>query len=351
MAESRVIWAYQQYEKRVNRNSKKRQYEEQRAERAAAKARKAAEDDGGRSGGLTGIVAAVQRSRCLVAHGESYVPCRIPVRALAGSEGDPVVGDRVAFDWESEGQGVVRRVLPRASRLVRMRVNRGARGWNHGRDAEEQVLAANVDVAVIVASAAAPAFHPRLVDRYLVMCQYGEVAPVVCLNKCDLTETPPDLSTYERMGIPVVYCSAATGQGLPELREQLKGKYSVLTGHSGVGKSSLINRLLGEKKLEVGEVSVATGKGRHTTTTSSLHRLDDNTYLIDTPGIRSLSLWAVERDSIRLYFPDFEQASLRCKFRDCLHLAEPDCGVKEAVERGEVAPERYDSYVRMMNEE
>lgn len=351
MAEPRVVWGYQQFEKRENRSSKKQQYQEQRAERAAEKARKAGKSETEQPGACTGTVAAVQKSRCLVAHGDSFVPCRIPVRALDGSEGDPVVGDRVTFDWEEEGQGVVRRVLPRGSKLVRMRVSRGARGWNPRKEAEEQVLAANVEVAVIVASAAAPAFHPRLVDRYLVMCQYGEVAPVICLNKCDLAEDLPDLSIYERMGIPVVYCSATTGQGLQDLKEQLKGSYSVLTGHSGVGKSSVINRLLGEEILEVGEVSSVTGKGRHTTTVSSLHRLDGATYLIDTPGIRSLSLWAVDRGSIRLYFPDFEEASQECRFRNCLHLTEPGCGVKEAAERNEVAPERYDSYVRMMSEE
>lgn len=351
MEKELLIWKWNQWQKRLARSEQERAYDQEKAGKAARRAVRKAEKQAAaeRGGDRTGIVAEVRKARCLVLHEGSYLDCPLDPRTLRALLETPVVGDRVTFDLDDEGKGILRQILPRSTKLVRMRTQR--RDSTRQQQHEEHVLAANVDVAVIVASTALPPFHPRLVDRYLIMCQYGDVSPVLCLNKCDLVEEPPDLSIYQKLGIPVIYASADTGQGIDELREQLQGKYSVLTGHSGVGKSSLINRLLEAEVLQVAEVSSASGRGRHTTTVSSLHKLDDTTNLIDTPGIRSLSLWEVDRYSLRFYFPEFEEPSLNCKFRNCLHDSEPGCGVKEAVERGEIPEERYESYLRVLSAE
>ncbi|MGI5835121.1 MAG: ribosome small subunit-dependent GTPase A [Chloroflexota bacterium] len=351
MEKEHLIRKWCQGQKRVARAEQERAYDQEKVEKAVRRAARKAEKQiaAGKSGDRAGIVAEVRKARCLVLHEGSYLDCPLEPRILRALPEVPVVGDRVSFDLDESGRGTIRQILPRSTKLVRMRTQR--RDSTRQSLQEEHVLAANVDVAVIVASVALPPFHPRLVDRYLIMCRYGDVSPVLCINKCDLVEDPPDLSIYQRLGIPVIYTSADTGQGIGELREQIQGKYSVLTGHSGVGKSSLINRLLEEEILQVADVSSASGRGRHTTTVSSLHKLDDTTYLIDTPGIRSLSLWEVDRQSLRFYFPEFEEPSLDCKFRNCLHDSEPDCGVKEAVERGEIPEERYDSYLRVLSAE
>ncbi len=350
MDEHRVVWEARQWQKRTDRTESEQAYEGSRsskeARRAARRATKAATEG---TGEREGIVAEVRRARCLVLHEGQYVDCPLDPHTLRLLTDVPVAGDRVAFDLDDIGQGTLHRILPRATKLVRMRTQRGSS--SRQQQQEEQVLAANVDLAVIVASAAMPPFHPRLVDRYLIMCQYGEVAPLLCLNKCDLAEEQPDLSIYEGLGVPVLYTSATTGEGLEELRVHLQGKFSVLTGHSGVGKSSLVNRLLEQEILQVAEVSAATGRGRHTTTVSSLHKLDEGTYLIDTPGIRSLALWEVDSYSLRFYFPEFEEPSLNCKFRNCLHASEPGCAVKEAVRLGDIPFERYESYLRVLSGE
>lgn len=351
MDEHRCVWGARQWQKRLFRSERKQAYYKSGVEKASRQAAKKAAKKAAleRPVDKVGIVAEVRKARCLVVHEGEYVDCKLDPRTLRMLEEVPVVGDKVVFDLDEEGVGILRQILPRATRLVRMRTER--RDYTRQQRQEEHVLATNVDVAVIVASAALPPFHPRLVDRYLIMCQYGEVSPVLCINKSDLVSELPDLSAYRRLGVPVVYASAVTGQGVEELREHLHGKYSVLTGHSGVGKSSLVNRLLAKEVLQVAEVSSATGRGRHTTTASSLHKLDDSTYLIDTPGIRSLALWEMDRQSLRFYFPEFEEPALRCRFRNCLHASEPECGVKEAVERGEIAGERYESYIRVLSSE
>ncbi|MBI4497498.1 MAG: ribosome small subunit-dependent GTPase A [Chloroflexi bacterium] len=297
-------------------------------------------------GQFTGVIVEAQKPSYTVTYGDQFLRCDVDEEILPTDGASPVVGDRVTFDIE-DGRGIVRHVLPRVSQLVRMRADSTRRS---AFAQEAHVLAANVDVAVIVAATVSPPFRPRLIDRYLVMCRYGKVAPIVCMNKCDLVTVPPDLRLYQQMNIPVVYASASTGQGIADLRILLQGKYAVLTGHSGVGKSSLINALLGSQVQAVREVGRKFGRGRHTTTTSSLHRLDAQTYLIDTPGVRALGLWKIDRETLLLYFPEFEQYETECKFRNCIHINEPECGVKAAVARGEIATVWYDSYLRMANE-
>jgi ribosome biogenesis GTPase len=293
-----------------------------------------------------GLVTGVERGGVLrvLAEGRSYHASL--GRGLAQQGYSLTVGDRVRAVLDTPGRVTIVEVEPRRSRLARIREDRTRRS---AFAREEAVLAANVDVAVIVAAVADPPFHPRLVDRFLVICQYGGISPVLCLNKCDLAEARPYLRVYERLGLPIVYASTVTGAGLDELRDLLRGKVAVFTGHSGVGKSSLVNALLGEDRQAVGTVSEQYRRGRHTTTSSSLLPLgDDGSYLVDTPGVRSLGVWKIEPRTLAGYFPDFDPFGPGCRFSTCSHTHEPVCAVKEAVEAGEIARQRYESYLRLM---
>jgi ribosome biogenesis GTPase len=295
-------------------------------------------------GPFEAMVAGIERGAISVLDGTTLET--ITLELTSGSRDGLAVGDRVLLARAAGQLRIVER-LPRTSELVRLRADRTGRSASGRREA---VLAANVETAVVVASVASPAFHPRLVDRYLILCQYGGVAPLLCLNKCDLGGTPPDLSIYEGLDVPVVRCSTRTGAGLGELRSHLQGKTSVVTGHSGVGKSSLVNALSGEHALAIGSVRPSDGRGRHTTSSSTLTRIDAGTYVIDTPGIRSLGLWQVDAASLRFYFPEFERFEAECHFRDCSHSHEPRCAVKAAVESGEIPRVRHASYLRMLDD-
>jgi ribosome biogenesis GTPase len=211
-------------------------------------------------------------------------------------------------------------------------------------------VAANLDVLVIVASVTRPVFHPRFVDRFLIAAQLGGVAPLLFLNKSDLvaSDADVDLSVYEGLGLSVLRGSAESGQGIEALRERLEGRMSAFAGHSGVGKTSLLNALVPKAMEQVGEVRSKDGRGRHTTTRSSLHRLSGGGRIIDTPGIRELALHRLESNQVQLYFPEIESLFGQCRFNDCLHQTEPGCKVREASENGTVRPERYASYLRIL---
>ena len=257
-----------------------------------------------------------------------------------------VTGDRVDIEI-NDGLAKIVRIHPRKARIARLRFDSSR---DPSRGSNEHVIAANVDIAVIVASTISPPFRARLVDRYLVMCQYGGVEPLICVNKVDLA--PPDdeaLSIFRKVGVPMVAVSAETGEGIDLLRDWISAKTAVLTGHSGVGKSSIANAITGTDMQYTGSVG-AELRGRHTTTTSMLIEWSPDSQIIDTPGIRSLGLWDINREQVPAYFPEFTEPAELCKFRDCHHDTEPDCGVKAAVERGDIAMNRYDSYLRLVGE-
>lgn len=296
-----------------------------------------------------GIIVQMRGKIFTVMEGDKYFDC-ILSKSLPSELGRRlVIGDIVHFNRQpGAGSGQIMARAPRKSSISRMR---GDRDRVSAAAEEEHIIAANVDIGVIVAAAVNPSFHPRFVDRYLIALQNGDVKPVVCINKCDLTgERPKVIEWYRKLGIPVVETSAETGLGLDELKAKIRGKIAALVGNSGVGKSTLINKIIPGMGIDTKAVSEKTGKGRHTTTSSALYRWDKESYIIDTPGIRSLGLSNISKDQLKFGFPEFEQYASGCKFKDCIHSHEPYCAVKEAVLQGLIAPTRYESYLRMLEE-
>ncbi|QJW96075.1 ribosome small subunit-dependent GTPase A [Frigoriglobus tundricola] len=237
-------------------------------------------------------------------------------------------------------EGVIERVEPRHGVLTRASRRR------------EHVLVANVDQLVIVMSLVEPDLKPHLIDRYLAVAQQGELKPVLCLNKADLAdavELQPLIGLYSQLGIPVFLCSARTGYGVERLREQLRGRSTVFSGQSGVGKSSLLNAIQPDLALAVKSVSEVNQKGRHTTTYSQLIKLDFGGWVVDTPGVRQMQLWDARPEEMEGYFPEFRPFVPLCGFPDCTHTHETDCAVKDAVARRYITSRRYHSYLGLFN--
>lgn len=274
----------------------------------------------------------------------------------------PAVGDRVLLgqvnDAEDEGDGVgsqkycVVRVLPRRSELKRP----GPRDSFY----KQQTLAANIDQVVIVASVTQPEFNYGFMDRFLLAANLNDLPFVLVLTKMDLlpngeADLSDDIRDFMSIADKVIPVSIRTGEGLETLRTELNGKSSVFSGQSGVGKSSLINALVPDAELETGAVRERDGKGRHTTTSSSLFDLPledfpEGGIVIDTPGIRSIGLMDMEAETLAKIFPGFFEGDLfTCKYSNCIHVKEPGCSVLAAVESGKLTRARYASYLRILN--
>jgi ribosome biogenesis GTPase len=257
-----------------------------------------------------------------------------------------VIGDRVRISLLPDGGGMIEEVEERSSRFSRRQP--GPRGtW------KEDMLVANVDQVLVVFACADPMPHLRMLDRFLVVAEHNEVPAVVVANKVDLVgigRARAIFGLYERIGYPVHYVSAREGMGVEELGERLAGRTSVVTGPSGVGKSTLLNAVQPGLRLATGDVSEALHKGRHTTTSAELHPIagPGNGYVADTPGLRELGLWQIPDQELAWCFPEFVEHLGSCAFNDCTHLHEPRCAIRDAVEAGEVPPERYDSYRRLL---
>ncbi len=314
---------------------KLRKHFEERAKREMRLARKfQAKNEGPRRAprdpsAAVGMVVETGPGFCDVQHQSERLRCRLAVEA--------VVGDQVLF---SAGRRRIEEILPR--RTVLSRADPHNPRW-------ERVLAANVDVVVHVVSLKNPPLRTGLIDRYLIAVAKSGASPLICVNKFDLLESRDELDVlrpYEEAGVPVLLCSAATNWGVEQLADALAGRCSVFAGHSGVGKSSLLNALDPQLGVTIGSVSAATHKGRHTTTSSVLYRLPNGATVIDTPGVREFGLWSINAEDVRRHFSEFERYP--CAYSDCSHTHEPDCGVKAAVDSGEIDRARYDGYVRIL---
>ena len=257
------------------------------------------------------------------------------------------VGDDVLLE-ESErgGAWAIAEILPRRSKLARR-----APGGGQG----ERIVAANVDQVVVMFAAAKPEPHRRMLDRFLVIAESNELTPRIVINKVDLVgddAARERFAAYERVGYAVYYTSIKDGRTLDDLRAVLSGRRSVVTGPSGVGKSSLLNALFPGSNLRVGAISESVNKGRHTTVGAEMLPLvsEANGYVIDTPGLREIGLWSLPADRLDQCFPEIRAMRDQCRFADCRHVAEPECAVTTAVRGGMIDAERYDSYVRLLVE-
>ncbi|MCU0612536.1 MAG: ribosome small subunit-dependent GTPase A [Candidatus Eisenbacteria bacterium] len=258
---------------------------------------------------------------------------------IRGTREMPVAGDLVQLRSTSRGTAIVG-IEPRTNVFTRT----GYRG-------APIPVVANLELLVVVISAAAPAPSLSMLDRFLVVGERGHLRCTVCLNKIDLVPSPPpELAVYPGIGYPLVVTSALTGQGMEDLHAALRGRVTAMVGPSGAGKSSLVNAILGSHAQQVREISAKIQRGRHTTTSSRMLPLEGGGHLVDTPGLGWLGTPPSSAAELAELFPEFRRLRERCRFGDCRHVQEPGCGVKAAVEAGSVAPHRYASFFTLAGE-
>lgn len=350
----------QQYfgdERKVSKlERKKRQAQDRSKYKKTDQQKQAKETTELAEGQLRGRVLSIQSRGILVEHASKEYLCTL--RGVLKKEKSSfknliTVGDFVHFTLLEDQEGVIRYVEPRHSIL--------SRADNLSRR-KQQLIAANIDQVLITVSVITPLLKPSLVDRYIIAAIKGNMLPVVLVNKIDLlkqnlTDDPRFLEqsalyeefikAYVHSAIPVIPISVETGEGLDQLRAVMKDKASVFSGQSGVGKSSLINKIT-KLNLPVGETVAQTRKGSHTTTTAQLVPLEFGGWCIDTPGIKSFGVWDLQASEIEGYYEEIHRIGLTCKFPNCTHTHESDCAVKAAVDNGEISPLRYDSYLALL---
>ncbi len=275
------------------------------------------------------------------------------VRLERSASTNPVaVGDRVLFEAPDEADeqnpALITEILPRKNHLVRKSTNLSK---------QSHVIAANLDQAVITVSLYFPEIKLPFLDRILVTCEVYGIPAVIALNKVDIYSSAAEeqmrsfIDIYEGAGYKVIPCSARSGEGVDELRGLCRGKLSLFSGESGVGKSSLIKALDPNLNPKIGKISSAHLQGKHTTSLYEMYRLGSGGYLIDTPGIRGFGLVELEKEEISKYFPEMLRYADNCRFMPCTHTHEPGCAVKDAVDAGLISPERYNSYLGMLEED
>lgn len=259
-------------------------------------------------------------------------------------------GDKVVLN-KLNGSYIIQNLVSRTSILSRIKKDSTRLDESVG---VNKNIAANINLAVIVVSAKEPPLHPKFIDRYLMILQNSNITPIICLNKCDLKTDIEEkiLNIYREINIPIIETSTYNNEGIVELKNYLRGKQAIFVGNSGVGKSSLTNSIMGEEEIKTGSVSEKSKRGCHTTTTSKYYIWDENSSIIDTPGIRSLDVSSFKVNEVQDYFPEFDKWRKQCKYNDCLHWNEPydSCLVKQGVTSGFIDKNRYESYLRIVKD-
>ena len=259
------------------------------------------------------------------------------------------VGDHVEFEQESgKTTGVIKKIAPRNNVIVRKSVNLSK---------DSHIIAANVDLAIVVATIAQPRTSTGFIDRFLVTAEAYHIPAALVFNKCDLWERGQDeearamMAYYEGVGYTSFAVSARTGEAVDRLKAMMQDKTCLFAGHSGVGKSALVNALDPSLNVRIGAISDAHNKGKHTTTFAEMHRLSFGAWIVDTPGIREFALYDMETETLAQRFPEMRNLMSQCRFANCTHTHEPGCAVKQAVEDHAIAEWRYANYLRMYNNE
>ncbi len=299
---------------------------------------------------LCGVVLRATGSLYEVLLGERTVSCRIRGRMrLKGvrSTNPVVVGDIVRCERDETGETVIADVEPRRNYIIRRASNLSK---------ESHIIAANLDQALLVATLFSPETAPEFIDRFLVTCEAYKVPVTILLAKADLACTAPEAmaafhDTYERAGYRVIDVSATEGEGVDTVRDLLRGRTTLLSGNSGVGKSTLVAAVERTAEVRTAEISRSHHKGRHTTTFSTMYPLSEGGYIIDTPGIKGFGLIDIDDAELAHYFPEMMRWLPECRYYNCSHTHEPDCAVIEAVERGDIALSRYESYLKILDED
>jgi len=288
-----------------------------------------------------GTVIRAQSGFITVATGDGEVTARLRGRLKRERQSADiaVIGDVVELD---ENDAIVS-VEPRRTKFSRRQPGPSG-AW------KEDVIVANADQVLVLFACAKPPPELRLLDRFLVVAEHNEVEAVVVANKldlCGLEQATRIFGDYARIGYPVHYVSAKSGESVDALRAVLRGRLTVVAGPSGAGKSTLLNTIKPGLQLRTGEVSSQLDKGRHTTVVAELLTVEEGGYVADTPGLRELGLWEVPDEDLAWCFPEFREHMVKCRFDDCAHVSEPDCAVRAAVAAGGIAPTRYESYCRL----
>lgn len=299
---------------------------------------------------LCGVVLRATGSLYEVLLGERTVSCRIRGRLrLKGvrSTNPVVVGDIVRCERDEMGETVIADIEPRRNYIIRRASNLSK---------ESHIIAANLDQALLVATLFSPETAPEFIDRFLVTCEAYKVPVTILLAKADLARTAPEAmaafhDTYERAGYRVIDVSATEGEGVDTVRDLLRGRTTLLSGNSGVGKSTLVAAVERTAEVRTAEISRSHHKGRHTTTFSTMYPLSEGGYIIDTPGIKGFGLIDIDDAELAHYFPEMMRWLPECRYYNCSHTHEPHCAVIEAVERGDIALSRYESYLKILDED